>query len=407
MNAPRSPADPFVLAPAQGRWLVAGLLALSALAGLTTAAGVVAEGSAFGGFQRLAFSYLTALAFVTSVAVGALAWLLLTHLSGAVWSVAVRRQLENLTRPLALIAVLFIPVLLNLARLYPWADRAAVSADPELARKAAWLNPTFFSIRAAIYFACWVGVARLLARLSRQQDVSDDTDGSLSRRMRAASAWGLVALGVTTTFAAFDWLMSLDPRWTSTMFGVYFWSGSLASSLAVLVLTVLVLHSLGSLREVVTVEHLHDVGKLLFSFVIFWAYIAFSQYFLIWFANFPDETHWYVTRRSGVWNVMSWALVFGHFVLPFGLLIFRATKRSPFWLGFAAVWVLFVHYLDLYWVIMPALSAGAVRPHWLDGSLALALAFLCGAVVARACQTRPLVAVGDHRLAESIAFRTS
>ena len=407
MNPDSPLVEPVVLSPGQGRRLVVGLLALAVVAGVATTAGMVTDGRAIGGLQRLAFSYLTALAFVTSVAVGALAWLLLTHLSGAVWSVALRRLLENLTRPLPLIAVLFIPVVLNLARLYPWADPATVSADPELTRKAVWLNPTFFTVRAAAYLACWAVVAGLLSRLSWRQDRSDDPDRSLPRRMQATSAWGLIALGVTTSFAAFDWLMSLNPHWTSTMFGVYFWAGSLVSSLAALVLTVLVLHALGALRETVTVEHLHDLGKLLFAFVIFWAYIAFCQYFLIWYANFPEETQWYITRRSGVWNVLSWALVFGHFVVPFWLLIFRATKRSRFWLGFAAVWVLFFHYLDLYWVVMPALPVEGIRPHWLDATLALTLACLCGAVVARACQARPLVAVGDHRLAASLAFRTS
>jgi hypothetical protein len=296
---------------------------------------------------------------------------------------------------------------LNLARIYPWADLATVSSDPELARKAAWLNPTFFTVRAAAYLVCWAVVAGLLARRSWEQDRSGDPAGALLRRMRATSAWGLIVLGVTTSFAAFDWLMSLDPHWTSTIFGVYFWAGSLVSSLSALVLIVLALQANGSLRETVTVEHLHDVGKLLFGFVIFWAYIAFSQYFLIWYANFPDETRWYITRRTGIWNTLSWALLFGHFVVPFGLLIFRAPKRSRFWLGFAALWVLVFHYLDLYWVVMPVLARGGVRPHWVDASLALTLACLCGAVVARACQTRPLVAVGDPHLAESLAFRTS
>jgi hypothetical protein len=152
---------------------------------------------------------------------------------------------------------------------------------------------------------------------------------------------------------------------------------------------------------------LHDLGKLLFGFVIFWAYIAFSQYFLIWYANFPEETRWYVVRRTGDWNTLSWALVFGHFVVPFLLLLPRPTKRSPFWLGFVAAWVLVFHYADLYWLIMPALRPERPEPHWLDASLLLTLAFLCGAIVARACQARPLVPIGDPRLSESIAFRNS
>ncbi len=225
--------------------------------------------------------------------------------------------------------------------------------------------------------------------------------------MRATSAWGLVVLGLTTSFAAFDWLMSLAPNWSSTIFGVYFWAASLVGSFAALVLLVVGFRVAGWLPETISVEHLHDLGTLLFGFVIFWVYIAFSQYFLIWYANFPEETRWYVTRRSGVWNTLSWSLVFGHFLVPFVLLLFRAPKRSPFWLAFIAAWILIFHYIDLYWLIMPALSPEGVVPNWLDVSLLLTLVFTCGAIVARACQARPLVPIGDPRLAESIAFRNS
>jgi len=407
MNLDRTLADSVTLSPGQGRRLLLSLSTLALVAGIATVLGILVDGPSLGGPQRLAFSYLTALVFVTSVAVGSLAWLLLTHLTGAVWSVVLRRVLENLTLALPLIACLFIPVLLNLSRFYPWADSVTVSSDPELTRKAVWLNPTFFAIRTAVYLTCWVFVAWRLSRLSLRQDLSDDGDRSLSRRMRATSSWGLVLIGVTSSFAAFDWLMSLDPHWISTMFGVYFWAGSLVSALAALVLAVLILQAMGALHETVTVEHLHDLGKLLFGFVIFWAYIAFSQYFLIWYSNFPEETRWYITRRTGIWNILSWALVFGHFVAPFCLLIFRATKRSPFWLGFTAVWVLFFHYLDLYWVIMPSMPGEVFRVHWLDATLALTLSCLCGAAVAWAGRSHPLVAVGDYRLAESQAFRSS
>jgi hypothetical protein len=222
--------------------------------------------------------------------------------------------------------------------------------------------------------------------------------------MRAASSWGLVVLGLTTSLAAFDWLMSLDAHWSSTIFGVYFWSGALDGSLAALILLVLGLRMMRGIGAAVTVEHLHDLGKLLFSFVIFWAYIAFCQYFLIWYANFPEEAQWYVTRRSGNWNTLSWSLLFGHFVVPFVLLLPRATKRDPFWLGFVAAWVLVFHYADLYWLIMPALGPKEVELSVLDASLLLALALSYGAIVARACQVRSLIPKGDRRLAQSIAF---
>jgi len=398
-------ADPVSLPPAKGFALIGGLLALAIAAGITVVAGLVLQDRSSIDPRRLVFSYLTSLMFVTSVSVGALAWVMLHHLTGAVWSVVIRRLLENITRLLPWIAILFIPIALNLNRLYPWADPSRVAADPGLARKTVWLNPLLFNVRSAVYLVSWAVVAGLLARMSVRQDKSGDP--AEGRRLRATSAWGMVVLGLTTSFAAFDWLMSLAPNWSSTIFGVYFWIGSLLSSLAALVLTVLGFRAAGWLRETISVEHLHDLGKLLFGFVIFWAYIAFSQYFLIWYANFPEETRWYVTRRSGAWNTLSWSLVFGHFVVPFILLLFRATKRNPFWLGLIAAWVLVFHYIDLYWLIMPALSPEGVVPNWLDASLLLTLVFTCGAIVARACQARPLVPIGDPRLAESLAFHNS
>ncbi len=217
----------------------------------------------------------------------------------------------------------------------------------------------------------------------------------------------MIVLALTTSLAAFDWLMSLDPHWSSTIFGVYFWAGALVSSLAALILTVLGLRGIGLLRETITTEHLHDLGKLLFGFVIFWAYIAFCQYFLIWYANIPEETRWYVTRRTGVWNTLSWSLLFGHFLVPFTLLLFRSVKRDPFWLGFVAMWILAFHYIDLYWLIMPASGIEGVRPSWLDVSLALMRRLSAGRSWQRACATRPLVPVGDAHLAESIAFRNT
>jgi hypothetical protein len=343
--------------------------------------------------------------FVTSLSVGALAWLMLHHLTGAVWSVALQRQLENLTRPLPGIALGFIPIALNLPSLYPWADPSRVAADSELARKAVWLNPTLFIARAAAILLLWNLLAGILRWTSLRQDRT--VEPALGRRMKATSAWGLVLLGLTASLAAFDWMMSLDPHWVSTVFGVYFWTGSLLGSLAVLILTVLGLRALGCRDRIITVEHLHDLGKLLFSFVVFWAYIAFTQYFLIWYANLPEETQWYITRRTGNWNTLSWGLFFAHFVVPFLILLSREVRRDPVWLGFMAAWILVVHYLVLYWQIMPVLYPKGAEPGWLDVSIALAVLFLGGAFVAQGWQGRALVPVGDLRIADSIAFHES
>ncbi len=352
--------------------------------------------------RRLAFVYLTALMFLTSIGVGALAWVMLHHISGAVWSVAVRRLLECLSRGLPWLAVFYLPVALNLPRIYLWADPARVAADPGLARKAAWLNPVAFNARAFVYLGSWALLSGLLARASARQDRGDP---SASRSMKTISIRGLIVLGVTTSLAAFDWMMSLDPHWSSTIFGVYFWAGSLLAGLAALALMALALNFAGWLRSIITVDHRHDLGKLLFGFVIFWAYIAFCQYFLIWYANLPEETQWYITRRSGVWNTVSWSLLFGQFAAPFCLLLPRATKRSPFWLGFVAAWILVFHYVDFYWLIMPALGQERFQPQWTDAAVAVCVVSLGAAIVAGACIRRPLIPIGDPLLADSLAYR--
>ncbi len=401
-TAGASDSAPLRLPRGPGMGLPLGFVILALAFGAASVAGALVGPGPTPDGPRLAASYLVGLMFVTTISVGSLAWVLFHHLTGAVWSVVLRRLMENLTRPIPLVAALFVPVALSLGRIYAWADPSRVAADHALARKAVWLNPTFFNIRIAIYFAAWALIAGLLSRASARQDHTGDP--SEGRWMRAMSPLGLLVLGHTASLAGFDWLMSIDPHWTSTIFGVYFWAGSILGALAMLTLLTIGSCSAGWLGEAVSVEHLHDLGKLLFGFVIFWTYIAFCQYFLIWYANFPEETRWYAIRRAGAWNAISWALVLGHFAVPFLLLLFRATKRSPFWLAFAAGWILVFHYIDLYWIIMPGVHRDAIGPSWLDISILMTLVSACGAVVAQAGRVQPLMPIGDPRLAESIAF---
>jgi hypothetical protein len=396
MSSARPLGESVSLPDRKGRALTGALLLLAILAGVVSGSRWPVDP------RRFAFSYLTAAIFVISLAVGALAWLMLHHLTGAVWSVTLRRLMEDLTRPLLWIGLFFIPIAFSLSLLYPWADPTRVAHEAALAHRTSWLNPAFFIARSVFYFGCWAFLAATLARASMRHDRTSDP--SLIERMRSTSALGLVVLALTTSFAAFDWLMSLESQWSSTMFGVYFWSGSLVGSLAALILLVLALRGAGYLRKTITIEHLHDLGKLLFSFVVFWAYIAFCQYFLIWYANIPEETTWYISRRSPHWNALSWSLFFGHFLVPFVLLLFRANRRSPFWLGFVALWVLAFHYVDMYWLVMPALNGRGVTFQWLDVAVLISLLSISGAIVARACASRPLVPIGDPRLKESLAF---
>ena len=281
--------ETFELAPRQANGARTVFSVLAVAAGLLCLAGALNEPERFFG------SYLVAFLFALSVALGALFWVMLHHLTGAAWSVVLRRVLEHLTRTLPWLALLFVPLILGISFLYPWSDTAH-QADPILQAKRPYLNVPFLLTRAFLYFAVWTWLALRLSNWSARQDL--DGDEAWTRRMRKLSAPGMVLLGVTTTFAAFDWIMSLDPHWYSTIFGVYFWAGSIVGSLAALTALVISLRAAGLLAGAVTTEHLHDLGKLLFSFVIFWAYIAFSQYMLMWYANLPEETFWYAARQA-------------------------------------------------------------------------------------------------------------
>jgi hypothetical protein len=369
---------------------------LAILAAVTV---VLCVAGAINDTERFLASYLVAMLFALSLALGALFWVMLHHLTGAGWSVVVRRVPEQLSRTLPWLALLFIPVVLGMRSLYSWSD-VGHPPDAILQAKHNYLNIPFFLVRSVLYFGVWVWLALRLSTWSARQDI--DKDLAYTQKMRRISAPGMVLLGVTTTFASFDWIMSLDPHWYSTIFGVYFWAGSIVGSLATLIILVVLLRSLGTLASVVSAEHLHDLGKLLFSFVIFWAYIAFSQYFLIWYANIPEETAWYVRRLEGGWLGVALALVLGHFALPFVVLLARSAKRNGLVLGFVALGVLGFHYVDLYWQIMPQLLSHGPAIHWLDGTTLVAVLASCGLVVLHGMRRDALIPVGDPQLLDSL-----
>jgi hypothetical protein len=373
-------------------YVVGGVTGLLALIGTI--------GAAFS--QQFAFGYLTAFVFAISIAIGSLFWVFIHHLTGAGWSVVVRRQFENLTLSLPVLALLFVPVALNQSSLYAWMDSAANANDPLWQAKHGYLNATWFVVRSGIYLLCWAGLAWRMRDWSVKQDQSGDV--ALTWKMAGVSAWGMALLALTSTYAAFDWLMSLDYRWYSTMYGVYFWAGSIVSSLAALTLAVLVLRAVGWLRGAVTQEHLHDLGKLLFAFTVFWAYIAFSQYLLIWYANLTDETPWYLLRLQGGWRRVTIVLMLGHFVVPFAVLLSRRAKRSAFVLGFVAIWLLTFHYLDLYWQVMPIVRETESAPHLLDVVWLFAFVGVVVLGLLYGMKTSALLPLRDPRLAESLRF---
>jgi hypothetical protein len=369
---------------------VTGLLALIGFAGMAGSQG------------QFAFSYLTAFVFAVSIALGSLFWIMIHHLTSASWSVVVRRLFENQTVCLPALALLFLPLAVNLSSPYGWMDADANASDFLWQAKRPYLNATAFILRAALYLVCWTALAWRLRSWSVKQDQTGDP--TLTRRMAGVSSWGMLLLALTSTYAAFDWLMSLDYRWYSTMYGVYFWLGAIVASLAALTLTVVILHAGGWLRHTITEDHLHDLGKLLFSFVIFWTYIAFSQYMLIWYANLTDEIPWYVLRLQGHWRGVAIALMIGHFVVPFAVLLSRRAKRSWITLGLVAVWILAFHYLDLYWQVMPVLHPAGVLPHWLDVVWLLVFVGIMTLGMLYGLRSAALVPMRDPRLANSMRF---
>lgn len=370
-------------------------VASSLVFGLLGLIGLVCDPHAF------AFSWLFVWLFFATTALGSLFWIVVHHAVDAEWSVVVRRQLENLASLLVPLTLLFLPLVFVAPSLWDWMSPTGRLA-PAVVAKQAYLNPAFFWIRTVLYFACFITLAVLL----RRRSIAQDADGALRHSLlsRRIAFSGAVPLGLCFTFASVDWVMSLDPRWSSSIWGVYLFSGSVLSALCVLVLLVTALRSVGHLR-VVTVEHYHIMGKLLLSFTIFWAYIAFSQYVVIWYANIPEETAYFAARGVGGWRVLSLLLVVGHFFLPFLVLLFRRTKRTPALLCAVAAWLLLMHALDLYLVVLPFLRPASPVPSLWDLVALLALGSILAAIFLKRLGDSSLYPVGDPRLARSLTMK--
>jgi hypothetical protein len=349
------------------------------------------------------FSYLSAYIFWMTIVWGALFFAFLHHLTGADWSIVLRRILETVMMTIPLMAVLFIPILLGIHDLYHWSHEEAVAADPLLLKKAAYLNPVFFTIRTVIYFAIWFFLARSLYRTSLAQDNGYHENQSIT--MKKISAPGMILFALSITFASFDWLMSLDAHWYSTIFGVYVFGGSLLAALTFLVIFGSLLRKKGILKEVITIEHYHDLGKFLFAFIIFWGYIGFSQYFLIWYANIPEETIWYLHRWEGSWNIITMVLVFGHFLVPFLILMPRAVKRNLVVLKITSIWIIIMHWIDIYWLVLPNLHHHGVHISWMDLTATIGIGGLFIWYFLNKFYAHSLVPVNDPRLEISIRMK--
>lgn len=411
-HGPRHVAERRTLGAAWTRFAaVAGGVGLALLA-----TGLVLGFAAGDGLKQFQHAYLLAFCYVLSLALGGLFFVAVSHLAAAGWSVVVRRLAEIVGAATGPLVLLFLPILLTIlfggSSLYLWNDEEYVATSAILQGKAPYLNRWFFLVRCLVYFAAWGGLSYCFLQWSRSQDESGDKD--LTRRMQRLSAPAILLFAGTVTFASFDWLMSLDPYWFSTIFGVYFFAGCAVGFLATLILLVNVLQARGLLGESITVEHRHDLGKLLFGFVFFWGYIAFSQYLLYWYANIPEETAWYLRRQQNGWQYVGLALLFGHLLAPFLFLMPRNIRRHRLLLSVGAVALLVMHWIDLYWLVMPEIEVDAAAS---GAAWALAAATnllttvgmlgLFAATLAWIAADRPLLPVRDPRLEESLSFKNS
>lgn len=349
--------------------------------------------------KQFSFSWLFAFAYFFTLCVGCFFWIIVHYATDAEWTVVVRRQLENLAVLLAVIALFFIPILLLRHRLFDWMN-IPPGKEATLDAKRGYLNLNFFVIRAIVFLGFFIIASQLLRRFSVRQD--KDGNPRFTILLRKLSFFSLPMFALCVTFGAYDWLLGLDWRWFSTMFGVYIFAGAAGSSMALLVLVVTALRRAGYLKDVVTLEHYHIMGKWMFAFCVFWAYIGFGQYMLIWYANMREETHYFITRNTESWWYLNVLLVFGRFFGPFLILLLRSIKKKPHQLCFVAVWILLMQMLDIYIVVLPSLHGTGVHVSIWDFIAIIAMAATLAFVYLRVVGKSSLFPVRDPRLVESL-----
>ncbi|MEP6940849.1 MAG: hypothetical protein ABI846_13875 [Rudaea sp.] len=355
---------------------------------------------------QAAFSYLTAWTFALSIALGALIFLMIGHATGGRWFVVFRRFTEAIVASLPLLAVLFLPIALSLDLLYPWVDPSPAldhEALVKLAHKAAYLNVPFFVIRAAVFLAVWIVIGELLTRWATRLHRDEQR---YTARLRALSAAGLPLVALTLTFAAFDWLMSLTPLWYSTIYGLLYFSGGFVGALSLVAVIARGARRVSAVASSLHPSHTGALGRLLFAFLVFWAYMEFSQGIIIWIANKPDEVPWYVARGAGVWGNVFAVLVIGHFALPFFALLSRSLKRRSMLLAMVGAWLVVMHYVDVYWLVMPVLHR-TFELHWLDLAAPCAVLGSATAITVARTRTCPTIAIDDPRFASAITYEGS
>ena len=353
-------------------------------------------------------SYVFAYATVFTIVLGALMQLLMSHVTGARWFTVMRRVALGISGAMPAVVVLALPLLVGVAVIYSWTSPAALPHDLRLVvdRKTAWLNVPFFVVRGVVYLAVWVAVDAVVRRWSLGMDRLDGTTtANAGRRMRRLSALGLVVVGLTMTFASFDWLMSLDPTWYSTVYGVYVFAGGFLAALGLIAMIARSASRPGApLDGAVTPEHFGALGKLQLTFVIFWAYIAFSQFLIIWIGDIPLDSSWYVTRGAGSWGTLALIVVVGQFAIPFLVLLPRGTKRRPGLMWSLGILLLVMHVLDVYWLVLPSLHPSGIAFSWLDIAALLMVGGFATAFASRRAKDVRALPIGDPYLAPAMRY---
>lgn len=352
--------------------------------------------------RQFAYSWLFAGCFFLTLLIGSLFWVVIHHAVDSCWSVGIRRQLENISCLLPLLTVLLLPLFLVAPEIWTWM-RDTPATNHDLAEKSAYLNVNFFWVRTVLYFLLFGITAALLRHNSLKQDL----DGAAIHTIRNRRvAYFVIPVGaIALTFWSFDWIMGLNISWNSTIWGIYLFAGSVIGALSLIILLANALRSAGYLKQVFNTEHNYALGKFLLAFTLFWSWIAFVQYMLIWYANIPEETAYYTLRTQGSWKILGIILVVGHFLVPFLLLLLRAPKASAGFLGLIAGWVLAMHLLDIYIMILPVIHPEGFHPAVLDVVAVIAIGSTLAAVFLKRLGDSPLWPPRDPRLAEAVNYR--
>jgi len=352
---------------------------------------------------RSSFNNIVLLMFLISIGLGSMFLVAVEFVAGADWSVPFRRIAEFFAAVLLALPVVVIPLLFNLGNIFHWMHTEIVNMDKILIGKAPYLNTTFFIVRVVVFFALWILFYFLITKNSLKQDETHDQ--KLTSRNIKLSAGFIPVFAITITFAGIDWMMSLEPHWFSTIFGVYYFAGSVLAGLSVITIAAILLNRNGYLVKGISNENYYSLGALLFAFTNFWAYIAFSQYLLIWYANLPEETFWFLQRWEGGWIYFSIGLILLHFLVPYVLLLSQRSKTDPKRLLIASSIILFSHIYDIYWLVKPNFSKQSVMLGWNELGFLLLAAGIVILVFVYKSRKNNFIAIGDPKLKRGIDFR--